>query len=277
MTASLDQRRRASSSGSTRACTTCSATRPESACAMENFPAPFVTGADAGAHHARRSAGRCAAIRDRISSSARGARTAASSGRRPTGAPIYDKGGALPGHPHQHPRHHAAQGSRAAAGDHGGRAAAVADGAAGISRPRAGRARAALRAARRRWTSGILFVSNDNRVVYSNPAFNRIWPLPPAARIIGSTPEELVRRLRRRCSRGPSEQARHVLRAAARGAELAGALRDPDGRRAARDAAGPRGARTRTGGRSATCGCSRTSRTSARPPSSSSISPSATP
>ncbi|HET7160690.1 MAG TPA: EAL domain-containing protein [Burkholderiales bacterium] len=40
--------------------------------------------------------------------------------------------------------------------------------------------------------TGILFVSDDNRVVYSNPAFHRICPFPSDLRIIGSTPEALA-------------------------------------------------------------------------------------
>ena len=39
---------------------------------------------------------------------------------------------------------------------------------------------------------GIPFVSQDDRVVYSNPAFSRIWPLPAGTRVIGATPRELV-------------------------------------------------------------------------------------
>lgn len=58
---------------------------------------------------------------------------------------------------------------------------------------------------------GILFVSDVNRVVYSNPAFNRIWPLPQGARIIGSTPEELVEASESLLAR-PGDQSRHILR-----------------------------------------------------------------
>ncbi|HYC45892.1 MAG TPA: EAL domain-containing protein [Burkholderiales bacterium] len=68
---------------------------------------------------------------------------------------------------------------------------------------------------------GIVFVSNDNRVVYANPAFSRIWPLPPNTRIIGRTPEELVGLSLDLLARA-DEQAHHIL-AQPRGAELSGA------------------------------------------------------
>jgi diguanylate cyclase (GGDEF)-like protein/PAS domain S-box-containing protein len=58
---------------------------------------------------------------------------------------------------------------------------------------------------------GILFVSDDNRVVYSNPAFTRIWPLPQGARIIGCTPEDLVLASAPVLAR-PGDQSRHILR-----------------------------------------------------------------
>jgi len=58
--------------------------------------------------------------------------------------------------------------------------------------------------------TGILFVAHDGRVVYSNPAFSRIWPLPQGTRIIGRTPEELVAESTGLLVR-PDEQAHHVL------------------------------------------------------------------
>ena len=58
---------------------------------------------------------------------------------------------------------------------------------------------------------GILFVSEDDRVVYSNPAFNRIWPLPQSARITGCKPEEIVEACSSALAR-PGDQARHILR-----------------------------------------------------------------
>lgn len=56
---------------------------------------------------------------------------------------------------------------------------------------------------------GILFVSQDNRVVYSNPAFARIWPLPPGTRVIGCTPRELVSDSISLLAR--PEQSEHIL------------------------------------------------------------------
>ena len=57
---------------------------------------------------------------------------------------------------------------------------------------------------------GILFVSPDQRVVYANPAFSRIWQIDPAARLIDSRPEEVIARAGCTLAR-PEEQARHVL------------------------------------------------------------------
>jgi diguanylate cyclase (GGDEF)-like protein/PAS domain S-box-containing protein len=77
---------------------------------------------------------------------------------------------------------------------------------------------------------GILFVSEDNRVVYSNPAFNRIWPLPQSARITGCTPAELVDSCTPALAR-PEDQSRHILRHAQSG-EQSGAyeIQMTDGR-----------------------------------------------
>jgi diguanylate cyclase (GGDEF)-like protein/PAS domain S-box-containing protein len=58
--------------------------------------------------------------------------------------------------------------------------------------------------------TGILFVSHDNRVVYSNPAFNRIWPLPTGTRVTGCTPEDLVTTCQTLLAR-PQEQAHYIL------------------------------------------------------------------
>jgi len=57
---------------------------------------------------------------------------------------------------------------------------------------------------------GILFVSHDNRVVYSNPAFSRIWPLPSGTRVIGCSPQDLVVASAELLAR-PEEQSHHVL------------------------------------------------------------------
>ena len=58
---------------------------------------------------------------------------------------------------------------------------------------------------------GILFVSHDDRVVYSNPAFNRIWPLQADTTLIGCTPAELIVASASALAR-PDEQSRHILR-----------------------------------------------------------------
>ena len=59
---------------------------------------------------------------------------------------------------------------------------------------------------------GILFVSHESQVVYSNPAFTRIWMIAPGSRLIGRTPQEVL--LTSACSLArPEEQAKHVLRA----------------------------------------------------------------
>ncbi|HKA45085.1 MAG TPA: EAL domain-containing protein [Burkholderiales bacterium] len=59
---------------------------------------------------------------------------------------------------------------------------------------------------------GILFVSHDNRVVYSNPAFTRIWMIAPGTRLIGCTPQEALASSACVLAR-PEEQGRHLLRA----------------------------------------------------------------
>lgn len=58
--------------------------------------------------------------------------------------------------------------------------------------------------------TGILFVAHDARVVYSNPAFGRLWPLPADTRIIGRTPEELVAASTGLLLRA-EEQSQHIL------------------------------------------------------------------
>lgn len=58
---------------------------------------------------------------------------------------------------------------------------------------------------------GILFVSPDQRVVYSNPAFTRIWALPPGARLIGRNPQEVLTSSACALAR-PEDQGRYVLR-----------------------------------------------------------------
>ena len=66
---------------------------------------------------------------------------------------------------------------------------------------------------------GIVFVSHDNRVVYSNPAFSRVWALPAGTRVIGRTPEDLVDAECGALLARPAEQRRSIL-AQPFGAEL---------------------------------------------------------
>jgi diguanylate cyclase (GGDEF)-like protein/PAS domain S-box-containing protein len=57
---------------------------------------------------------------------------------------------------------------------------------------------------------GILFVSHDNRVLYSNPAFSRMWPLASATPVIGRSPEELVAASAELLAR-PDDQSPYIL------------------------------------------------------------------
>jgi diguanylate cyclase (GGDEF)-like protein/PAS domain S-box-containing protein len=59
--------------------------------------------------------------------------------------------------------------------------------------------------------TGILFVSHDNRVVYSNPAFTRIWMIAPGTRLIGAQPQEVLASSACALAR-PEEQGKRVLR-----------------------------------------------------------------
>ncbi|OGA22239.1 MAG: hypothetical protein A3I02_04270 [Betaproteobacteria bacterium RIFCSPLOWO2_02_FULL_67_26] len=59
--------------------------------------------------------------------------------------------------------------------------------------------------------TGILFVSYDDRVVYTNPAFTRIWMIAPGTRLIGRSPQEVLATSACALAR-PEEQGRHVLR-----------------------------------------------------------------
>jgi diguanylate cyclase (GGDEF)-like protein/PAS domain S-box-containing protein len=63
---------------------------------------------------------------------------------------------------------------------------------------------------------GILFVSHDNRVLYSNPAFHRIWSLPEDTEVMGRTPVELIVASASALAR-PHEQSRQILRQPAAG------------------------------------------------------------
>jgi diguanylate cyclase (GGDEF)-like protein/PAS domain S-box-containing protein len=70
--------------------------------------------------------------------------------------------------------------------------------------------------------TGILFVSHDDRVVYTNPAFIRIWMIAPGTRLIGSHPQEVLASSACVLAR-PEEQGKRVLRLP-RGDELLGVL-----------------------------------------------------
>jgi len=58
---------------------------------------------------------------------------------------------------------------------------------------------------------GILFVSTDDRIVYCNPAFLRIWAIAAGARLIGAAPREALAPSFALLAR-PDEQSRHLLR-----------------------------------------------------------------
>lgn len=57
---------------------------------------------------------------------------------------------------------------------------------------------------------GILFVTPDDRVAYFNPAFARIWMIPPGTRIIGTHPVEMLTASGCTLAR-PAEHARYLL------------------------------------------------------------------
>jgi diguanylate cyclase (GGDEF)-like protein/PAS domain S-box-containing protein len=58
--------------------------------------------------------------------------------------------------------------------------------------------------------AGILFVSPENKVVYANPAFTRIWMIAPGTRLIDKTPQEVLATSTCALAR-PEEQAHHIL------------------------------------------------------------------
>lgn len=70
--------------------------------------------------------------------------------------------------------------------------------------------------------AGILFVSQDNTVVYSNPAFKRIWMIAHEAQLIGCNPQEVLKASACTLAR-PEEQTQHMLRQP-RDGEVFGAL-----------------------------------------------------
>ena len=59
---------------------------------------------------------------------------------------------------------------------------------------------------------GLLYMSIDERVIYCNPAFLRIWRVPPGPGVIGAGIEELLAVTGCTLAR-PGEQSRYVLRA----------------------------------------------------------------
>jgi diguanylate cyclase (GGDEF)-like protein/PAS domain S-box-containing protein len=63
--------------------------------------------------------------------------------------------------------------------------------------------------------TGILFVSSENKVVYTNPAFTRIWLVAPGTRLIGNTPQEALAASACVLTR-PEEQASRLFRAPGR-------------------------------------------------------------
>ena len=58
---------------------------------------------------------------------------------------------------------------------------------------------------------GILFVNTDDRVVYANPAFNRLWQIPAGAALIGHDPLR-VREQSAAVLARPEEQMPHLFR-----------------------------------------------------------------
>ena len=58
---------------------------------------------------------------------------------------------------------------------------------------------------------GILFVNTDNRVVYTNPAFNRLWELPSTTSLIDGDPLQVLEKSASVLAR-PEEQMPHLFR-----------------------------------------------------------------
>ncbi len=67
---------------------------------------------------------------------------------------------------------------------------------------------------------GILFVSHDDRIVYSNPAFGQMFPLPAGTRVIGRPPQELVAACRGLLARADQQIANLLVQP--RAGELSG-------------------------------------------------------
>ncbi len=66
---------------------------------------------------------------------------------------------------------------------------------------------------------GILFVSTENRVVYCNPAFSRIWMIPAGTPVIGADPVVLLTESGCTLAR-PAEHTRHLLQPPQQGEPL---------------------------------------------------------
>ena len=58
--------------------------------------------------------------------------------------------------------------------------------------------------------TGILFVSPENKVVYTNPAFTRIWMIAPGTRLIGRSSQEVLAASACALAR-PEEHGKRVL------------------------------------------------------------------
>jgi len=78
--------------------------------------------------------------------------------------------------------------------------------------------------------TGILFVSPDSKVVYTNPAFTRIWMIAPGTRLIGRSAKEVLATSACALAR-PEEHGRRIL-LLPRDGDIAGSLEIPmsDGR-----------------------------------------------
>ncbi|HSB48091.1 MAG TPA: EAL domain-containing protein [Burkholderiales bacterium] len=78
--------------------------------------------------------------------------------------------------------------------------------------------------------TGILFVSPDNKVVYTNPAFTRIWMIAPGTRLIGRNSKEVLATSACSLAR-PEEHGKRILQLPREG-DIVGALEIPmaDGR-----------------------------------------------
>lgn len=63
---------------------------------------------------------------------------------------------------------------------------------------------------------GILFVGSDNRVVYCNPAFNRLWQISPVSELVGGDPLRALEQASAVLAR-PEEQMPHIFRLRADG------------------------------------------------------------